>query len=132
MVIMWRVRFCIAPELLIARNLIGVQQGAGFQMRRQMNRPQAALQLPDCRRFRREPVGCDVAFCNKLVERLFVRDQFRARRFGGGGHALENRCHLTVLAFGKTELHGEREHMHSFGGPRAERYVASKIFKMLS
>src|ERR1700740_1395553 len=59
-------RLAVAPELLIAGDLVGVRHASGFQMRRQMHRPQTALQLTNGRRLRREAIGRDFAVCKKL------------------------------------------------------------------
>ena len=49
-------RIVVATKLVVAGDLIGVEKGAGFQMRHQVHRPQAALQLGDRRRCCREAV----------------------------------------------------------------------------
>ena len=67
MVLRRHCRLVVTPELLMAGDLVGVQHGSGFQMRRQMHRPQAALQLTNGRRLRREAIGCGFAFCKKLI-----------------------------------------------------------------
>ena len=84
----------IAPELLVAGNLTGIEHGAGFEMRRQMHRAQAALQLGNRRRRCDKPVRCDFAFGKELIERLFLGDQVDAGRLRGGAHPVEYRFHI--------------------------------------
>lgn len=71
----------VAPELLILDDLIGVEQGTGFEMCRQMHRPQAALQLGNCGRRSGEPVRRNFTFGKELVEGLFLRDHLAASGF---------------------------------------------------
>jgi hypothetical protein len=70
-------RVAIAPELFIAGDLIRVEQGAGFEMRRQMHGAQAALQLGNGRRRGGEAIRRDFALGKELVEYLFLRTSKR-------------------------------------------------------
>src|SRR6516165_5947646 len=92
-------RSVVTPELLITGDLIRVEQRARFEMRRQMHRAQAALQLGDCRR-RGEAIRRNLAFGKELVERLFLRDQLTTERLGGSAHAIKYRLHIALLYFG--------------------------------
>ena len=90
-------RVAVASELFITGDLIRVEQGAGFEMRRQMHRAQAALQLGNGRRLGGKAIWCDFARGKELVEDLFLRDQFAAERLRGGAHAVKDRLHIAVL-----------------------------------
>ena len=67
-------RVTIASELFITGDLIRVEQGAGFEMRRQMHCAQAALQLGNGRRRGGKVIWHDFARGKELVEDLFLRD----------------------------------------------------------
>ena len=94
----WQI--AITPELLITGDLIRVEQRARFEMRRQVHRTQAALQLGNCRRRGGETIRRDLTFCKELVERLLLRDQLTTERLGGCAHAIKNRVHVALLYFG--------------------------------
>ena len=50
----------IAPKLLVKRDLVRVEQGAGFEMCCQMDRPQPPLQFGYRGRLSRKPIRRDI------------------------------------------------------------------------
>ena len=59
-------RVVVAPELLVAGDLIHVEQSTRFEMRRQMYGAQAALQLGNRGRHDDEPVRGDTFLCCEM------------------------------------------------------------------
>ena len=91
-------RISITPKLSITCGLIGIEQGAGFEVRRQMHRAQTTLQLGNRRRRSAEAIQSDFAPSKELVEGLFLHDQLAAERLGRRAHTIKDRLYVAALA----------------------------------
>src|SRR5215469_3779920 len=97
----WSLRVRVAAQMFVARQLIPIEQGAGFEMRRQMHGAQTTLQFGNRRRRSGEAILRDVALSKELIEGLFLRDQFAAKRPCSGSYAVEDRLYIAVLGVGQ-------------------------------
>src|ERR1700736_6927570 len=80
MVAICRAGRTVAPQLVVFGDLLGAENGARFQMGREVHRPQPPLEVADRPRHLGQALGRDLALCKKLIEGALAVDQLVPER----------------------------------------------------
>src|SRR5438270_12894929 len=80
MVAVWRAGLGVAPQLIVLIDLLGAQNGAGFEMGCEVHRPQSSLDVSDRRRGSGQALRRDLALREELIVAALAVDQLVAER----------------------------------------------------